>query len=632
MRMCHLRPWVSLGASIIALVSGCGDDDEPRPPVDSGLADAGATTDTGTMPDAAATDAAVPPDADVTPDAEADAALPPAPNQLGLQLVTDGLVSPVLMRAFPDTSGRALVLDQVGLIHLIGADGVRATDPFLDLRDQLVELQEAFDERGLLGLAFHPEFEENGRFFVYYSTPATDDAPSAYDHTSRISEFVLDAPSDDEASLDNERVILEVHQPQANHNGGHLEFGPDGYLYIGLGDGGGANDVGAGHPDAGNGQDRSSLLGSVLRIDVDSDEPYAIPTSNPFVGEAGREEIFAYGFRNPYRFSFDREDGTLLVADVGQNRWEEVSVVEAGGNYGWNIREGAHCFDPESPNSEPMNCPDEGAQGEPLRDPVLEYRNANASDGVGLSIVGGYIYRGSDIAGLEGHYVFADYSESLSVPLGNLFVATPAADGLWPWKLLQVAQYPQGKLNAFARALSEDSQGELYLLVSGEPGPTGNTGRVYRLVAASQGDPPDESAMPDAGVGDAGPDASLPDAAVGDAGDPWVEQVAFGMTTYAANCAQCHGADGTGATAPAVVGDDALPREPPASRNLRTQEFVTALDVFEFASENMPPGNPGSLSDEAYLAVVAFVLDQQGLALDEPLSEDNADDVVINPE
>lgn len=633
MRRCHLRPWFSLGASIIALLSGCGDDDASPPPfADSGvIPDAGSpdadTTDPGTT-DAAAPDSGTPDDAGVPEDAGPDAALP-APDRLGLQLVTDGLVSPVLVRDFPDSSGRALVVDQIGVVYLLDEDDERLTTPFLDLRDQLVELQPAFDERGLLGLAFHPEFEDNGRLFVYYSTPLTDEGPDDYDHTARISEFVLGSSDDDEAPLESERVILEVHQPQANHNGGHLEFGPDGYLYIGLGDGGGANDVGLGHPDGGNGQDRDTLLGSVLRIDVDSDEPYAIPSDNPFVGEDGREEIYAYGFRNPYRFSFDRNDGTLLVADVGQNRWEEVSAVEAGGNYGWRIREGAHCFDPDNPNDEPMSCPSESADGEPLRDPVLEYLNANAMDGIGLAIVGGYMYRGNNLQRLRGHYVFADYSESPSMPLGNLFVATPTPNEMWPWKALELAAYPQGRINAFVRGLSEDAQGELYLLVSDDPGPTGTSGRVYRIVSASEGEPPDEGPESDAGADAGVSDAASPET---DAGDAWAEQVAFGLATYAANCAQCHGADGSGLTAPPLVGDDALPLEPPDDRAERTEDFVTALDVYDFASENMPLGNPGSLEDEQYLAIVAFVLEQNGVTLDEPLSEDNADEVVINPE
>src|SRR5690606_3191265 len=223
---------------------------------------------------------------------------------------------------------------------------------------RVVELSPAYDERGLLGFAFHPDYADNGRAFAYYSAPLREGAPEGWNHTAHLSAFTL---NEDGSALDpaSEVVLLEIDQPQINHNGGQLLFGHDGYLYLGLGDGGSANDVAEGHPPMGNGQDVTTLLGSVLRLDVDVEEGYGIPQDNPFAdgvelptdfewsGDAARPEIYLWGLRNPYRFSVDRETGTLIVPDVGQNLWEEVNVVTGPGNLGWNLREGAFGFDPD---------------------------------------------------------------------------------------------------------------------------------------------------------------------------------------------------------------------------------------------------------------------------------------------
>lgn len=253
-----------------------------------------------------------------------------------LELVAEGFAAPVLLREAPDESGRLFVVDQAGLIRVVGADGELRSEPFLDLRSRIVPLRTDFDERGLLGLAFHPGYASNGRFHVYYSAPLRAGAPDDFDHTSHVSEFTVSADPE-VADPASERVILQVDEPQANHNAGTVAFGPDGYLYVSLGDGGGGNDIGTGHvPDwyegnaGGNGQDvEQNLLGSILRIDVDTGDPYGIPSDNPFVGETGLDEIWAYGFRNPYRFSFDALTGTMLVGDAGQELWEEVSLVQA---------------------------------------------------------------------------------------------------------------------------------------------------------------------------------------------------------------------------------------------------------------------------------------------------------------
>jgi glucose/arabinose dehydrogenase len=412
---------------------------------------------------------------------------------IGLDLIADGFVSPLALRESPDGTGRLFVVDQTGAIRIIDPDGSLQADPFLDVSDRMVTLMPAFDERGLLGLAFHPDYADNGRFFVYYSAPLRPCGPDGWNHTSHISEFRVSADPD-LADAGSEQVLLQVDQPQFNHNAGGLAFGPDGFLYISLGDGGGANDVGLGHtPDLGNGQDITNLLGAILRIDVDGGSPYAIPSDNPFVGEEGRDEIYAFGLRNPYRFSFDMGGGQdLLAADVGQNLWEEVNLIERGGNYGWNIKEGTHCFDPDNPNESPPDCPDVGPFGHPLLDPVIEYGNIRVRpDGLGIAVIGGYVYRGSDVLQLGGRYVFGDWSTAFGAPDGRLFTSRPSPHGLWPIQELRVQGNPGGRLGHYLVAFGQDAAGEVYVLTTDNAGPTGETGRVYRVTrpGAGQGTP-----------------------------------------------------------------------------------------------------------------------------------------------
>jgi hypothetical protein len=284
------------------------------------------------------------------------------------------------------------------------------------------------------------------------------------------------------ADLNSERILLQVDQPQSNHNGGALVFGPDGFLYISLGDGGAANDVGVGHVAGGNAQDPNTLLGSILRIDINTALAYAIPAGNPFVGRTdGRAEVFAYGLRNPYRMSFDRGTGDLFAGDVGQNLWEEVNLVTRGANYGWNRREGTRCFDPVNPNQSPVTCPATGARGELLASPVIEYANANQTGGLGTAVVGGYMYRGAAIPNLVGRYVFGDFSSSFQGPSGTLFLATPSATGLWAFDAIEFPDRPGGELRHYLKGFGEDAAGELYVLTSDQVGPLGTTGRVYRL-------------------------------------------------------------------------------------------------------------------------------------------------------
>jgi glucose/arabinose dehydrogenase len=413
--------------------------------------------------------------------------------EVALELVANGLSAPVGLVSPDDGSGRLFVVDQIGLIKILKPDGEIVSDPFLDIQNRMGVLSESYDERGLLGLAFHPDYENNGRFFVYYSAPLRTGAPFGWDHTSHISEFLIDPNDPDKADPDSEEILLQVDQPQTNHNGGQLAFGPeDDYLYISLGDGGGANDTGTGHnPNVGNGQDILNpfwdILGSILRIDVDNGDPYDIPSLNPFVGVSGLNEIFAFGFRNPFRMSFDSEgDHELFVADVGQNLWEEVNIVESGKNYGWNIKEGTHCFDPTNPDVSPPSCPNAGPNGIPFTDPIVEYQNSKVQGGIGRAVIGGFVYRGSLLPDFYGKYVFGDWSISNEAD-GTLFIAIPPPENgvLWPNGEILVASDEDNRLGEFVRAFGQDPNRELYVLTSENPGPSDETGKVYRIVPSS---------------------------------------------------------------------------------------------------------------------------------------------------
>jgi len=373
--------------------------------------------------------------------------------------------------------GRRFVVDQTGQIYLQDETGLRQ-DPFLDVTERMVDVGGGYTEQGLLGLTFHPSFAENGRFFVRYSAPPRDGTPDDYSHTFVLSEFHAD-PDATTADLDSERTILEIPQPQGNHNAGAIAFGPDGYLYVATGDGGRANDQGTGHVEdwydavgGGNGQDLTeNLLGSILRIDVDNagdGRPYAIPEDNPLVGADGRDEQYAWGFRNPWRLSFG-PGGRLFVGDVGQGAWEEVNVVERGGNYGWNVREGTHCFQAET-------CPDESPRGRPLQDPIIEYPHGGAEVS-GIAVVGGYLYDGDAIPDLRGRYVFADWRAQ-----GRLFAARETADGLWPTTTVSVTADEQFGPNVLS--FGRSPAGELFVCTTAKSQVSGSSGALFRLEAA----------------------------------------------------------------------------------------------------------------------------------------------------
>ncbi|MCJ8166747.1 PQQ-dependent sugar dehydrogenase [Pontibacter sp. E15-1] len=408
-----------------------------------------------------------------------------------LDLVAENLTSPVFLAQAPGDKRRLFVLDQIGEIRLI-KDGTLQETPFLDLKSKLVSLNPNYDERGLLGLAFHPDYAYNGRFFVYYSAPLRGGAPANFNHTSHIAEFRMMQGNPDMADPSSERIILAVDQPQGNHNGGTLHFSPiDKYLYISLGDGGGANDVGVGHVEdwyaenaGGNGQDISqNLLGSVLRIDVNSGMPYSIPGDNPFVGKEGLDEIYAFGFRNPYRYSFDRQTGMLVLGDAGQALYEEIDVVTKGGNYGWNIKEGRHCFNAADNKNPLVQCPDVDIWGNLLIDPVIEFKNSsNFADGLGLVVVGGYVYRGKDnYIDLGGQYLFGVWSEGQGGG-GALYAANAKAGSPnWRFRKLDIENNPDQELGHFLLGFGEDNNGEVYVLTTDNVGPQGNTGMVFRV-------------------------------------------------------------------------------------------------------------------------------------------------------
>jgi glucose/arabinose dehydrogenase len=329
-----------------------------------------------------------------TPTAQAsrvDSTIPPlptGPDRLRVELRTAGLTDPIGITHAGDGSGRLFVNERAGRVRVITEDGSLLEEPFVDLSNRVL----FGNERGLLGLAFHPDFAANGRLFVHYSR--------AGDGATVVSELQASA---DRGSADpgSERQLLSVAQPFANHNGGQLAFGPDGYLYIGLGDGGSGGDP------LGNGQNRNVLLGKILRLDVDrrpAGDPYGIPRDNPFADAgadpgAGLPEIWAYGLRNPWRFSFDPEGGALYIGDVGQGSWEEINRQpgDSGGgeNYGWSVMEGRHCFQADCDQA-------------PYVKPIAEY-----SHEFGCSVTGGHVYRGNEYPELDGVYVFADYCSGI---------------------------------------------------------------------------------------------------------------------------------------------------------------------------------------------------------------------------
>ena len=424
-------------------------------------------------------------------------ALIPAGPTVRADTITEGTTTaPLGFEVPPSEKGRYFIVDRVGQVYIYDSGSLNG-EPFIDVSDRLTEIT---GEMGLLGMAFHPNYGENGKFYLRYSAPLRDGMPEDFDHTEVLAEF--DTSADGEL-LDSERLLLEIPSPYDTHNSGAVTFGFDGLLYMGMGDGGGGHDRGLGHvadwydrfggtsgPDvSGNGQDvRENLLGSVLRIDVDSrtgEKPYGIPEDNPLVGEPGLDEQYAWGFRNPWRMGFS--NGRLFVADVGQSLYEEVSIVEKGKNYGWNVREGSHCFKPgpdgsrNPPEDCPTELPEDVRDGEQLMTPVIEYPHRYDDENVGVAVIGGYVYENERAPALDGKYIFGDYrAANADEPTGSLFAATPREQGQWPLEELQVANTDSGSIGGFVLAFGRDNEGRLYVLTSAEPG-EGDTGAVHRL-------------------------------------------------------------------------------------------------------------------------------------------------------
>ncbi len=416
-----------------------------------------------------------------------------AETKPSLKLFAEGFVEPTAF--VPIDNGRVLITDQLGKVRLLNKDTKAGEKTVLDLGGKLSKHNtNAFDERGLVGAAVHPGFANNRKFYLYYSAPLRESAQTNWDHTARLSEFTLG--KDDMAG--NERVILEIDMPYFNHHSGRMAFGPDGFLYITIGDGGNGSDIDAppgksgevrGKAPEGNGQSRNTLLGKVLRIDVnskDAGKEYAVPKDNPFVSGGGLPEIFAYGLRNPWGLAFDRAgDRELFLADVGQDSWEEINIIRKGGNYGWRIREGFGCFDPKKPRNPPDDCPKVGAHGEPLIEPILAYKNGRKwgkdPEVKGISVTGGYIYRGKTFPQLVGKYVFADWSRNFVIPDGVLYVASKGSDSKWTMNALELATNATGAIKQFIIALGEDADGELYVLTNTSSTLRGTNGKVWKL-------------------------------------------------------------------------------------------------------------------------------------------------------
>ena len=352
--------------------------------------------------------------------------------------VASGLSEPVYITDAGDGSGRLFIVEQVGRIRVLKGGKLLPT-PFLDIRS----LVASGGERGLLSVAFHPQFKENGAFVVDYTRTSSN--PALVGDTV-IARYKASPPTADVANRNSGQTLLTITQPQANHNGGLVMFGPDGLLYIGMGDGGAGGDVGSGHAPEGNGQSLTTLLGKILRIEVGATGRYTVPATNPNLGTGARREIWAYGIRNPWRFSFDRATNDLYIADVGQNAYEEIDFQPAsaigGANYGWPLWEGNHRYRLGTTR---------GADTKP----VAEYTHSGGA----CSVTGGYVYRGAMIPALSGFYIFGDYCN------GRLWTLVKFG-GAWRMSSLRDTPY---SISSFG----EDGAGELYLV--------DHRGSVYRF-------------------------------------------------------------------------------------------------------------------------------------------------------
>lgn len=408
---------------------------------------------------------------------------------VALKLLATNLTAPTVIGDFDGR--RMLLAEQIGQLHLMSPDG--QLKPFGDLSAKLAVNLGKFDERGILGIASHPKFAQNRKLYLCYSVPLRSSAPTNWNHTMTIAEFTAKGETLD---IGSERVLLQIDRPYFNHNGGRIAFGPDGYLYIGSGDGGHKNDINKDEKDKargprGNAQDLNVLLGKILRIDVDkpaAGKAYGIPLDNPFAKGGGAPEIYAWGIRNPWSLTFDRGgQRELFEGDIGQNRWEEINIIVKGGNYGWNLKEGAEWFNPKGENK-PLEKPYFDPGDAKFIAPIIAYENLAVAPqtGKGKSVTGGYVYRGKALPQLTGKYIFADWSKHFSLPQGVLYAATRGADGKWGMADLVPESHAAGHIGAFVWAFGEDKDGELYVLTN-QTGALGTKGgKVWKLVKADQ--------------------------------------------------------------------------------------------------------------------------------------------------
>jgi glucose/arabinose dehydrogenase len=400
-----------------------------------------------------------------------------------LEPFVTGVNAPLAM-VQPAGDKRMFVIEQYGVVRIINEDGQLEAEPFINIRNKLPELHHDFDERGLLGIAFHPKFQENGKFYLAHSAPLNYQADLGkmlwWSHTNVVEEFKVSADDPNVADPNSGRIVTSIDWPQFNHNGHWIGFGPDGMLYISTGDGGYANDWGIGHNvTEGNGQDLLSMNGKILRINVDGGTPYGIPSDNPFVGnDNALPEIWAYGMRNPWRCSFNTGDGALFCGDVQQNSFEEVDIITKGANMGWRKREATHCFDYQAPDKHPSGCSTEG-----MTDPIIEYKNCTAQhDGCkGISVTGGYVYQGAHAA-WKGKYIFGDWSKNFGAMDGQLFIASKGGDGKWTMEHMEVTNMDGNK--PYVLAFAQDAAGEVYALTSITTGPNGKLDTIYKIVPA----------------------------------------------------------------------------------------------------------------------------------------------------
>jgi len=417
----------------------------------------------------------------------------PVGSNLNTLQIADGFNAPLRAVKAPGINGSLFVVEQTGKIFRVDlASGEKTL--FHDVSADLVRLSTRYDERGLLGLAFHPDYQRNGLFYTYQSEPrrASQDALVDFstlsgnqnpNHRSMLVEYKASIPSCN-STIQKQNNVLIINQPQSNHNGGDLVFDAMGNLYVSLGDGGARDDVGLGHGQFGNGRDSNTVLGTILRIDPlgtsSANGQYSVPTDNPFVANnMGIGEIYAYGFRNPFRMSFDAQTGELYTGDVGQGDLEEIDIVVNGGNYGWNWKEGSFFFyrtvvQTYVSDVAPPNLPSD------LVDPIGEYDHDE-----GISITGGYVYRGSALGDLQGKYIFGDYSGSnFSSGQGRLLYLDPTTSEIAEFQLSPA-------LPGYLTGFGQDANNELYAVTNDRSSPSGINGELVKLIGpGGQSNPP----------------------------------------------------------------------------------------------------------------------------------------------